>query len=122
MAGADSAGEHPRRHPRDSRAGPSDRGAGEPPGSRSTDRGAGEHPNRHPSDRGAGSAHAVIEYLRANPQVFVLLVICIVLGLGTFLAVVFGLLTAGSGRTTGEPSGAIMRAHALIAAAHPLIP
>src|SRR5438105_13471611 len=49
----------------------------------------------------------VIAFLRANPQVFVLLVICVVLGLGTFLAVLFGLLTAGSGRLTGEPSGAI---------------
>jgi len=49
----------------------------------------------------------VVAFFRQNPQVFVLLVICLVLGLGTFLAVVFGLLTAGSGQTNGEPSGAI---------------
>jgi hypothetical protein len=63
-----------------------------------------------------------VAYLRANPQVFVLLVICVVLGLGTFLAVVFGLLTAGSDRLTGEPSGAILGIHGLIAAAPGLIP
>jgi hypothetical protein len=46
-------------------------------------------------------------FFRANPQVLVLVILCLVLGLGTFLVVVFGLLTAGSSRTTGEPSGAI---------------
>jgi hypothetical protein len=56
----------------------------------------------------------IVAFFRANPQVFVLLVICVVLGLGTFLAVVFGLITAHSSTTTGEPSGAI--AHVLVAA------
>jgi hypothetical protein len=59
----------------------------------------------------------VIAFLRANPQVFVLLVICVVLGLGTFLAVLFGLLTAGSVQTTGEPSGAVLGAHTAIVVA-----
>jgi hypothetical protein len=59
----------------------------------------------------------VIRFLRSNPQVVVLLVICLVLGIGTFLAVIFGLLTAPSGQTTGEPSGAVLGAHA---AAHAL--
>ncbi|MBV9465810.1 MAG: hypothetical protein JO169_06825 [Solirubrobacterales bacterium] len=45
--------------------------------------------------------------MKANPQVLVLLVICVVLGLGTFLAVIFGLLTAGSSTTNGEPSGVV---------------
>jgi hypothetical protein len=49
----------------------------------------------------------IVAFFRANPQVFVLLVICAVLGLGTFLAVVFGLITAGSTKSTGEPSGSI---------------
>lgn len=49
----------------------------------------------------------LVAFFRKNPQVFVLLVICLVLGLGTFLAVIFGLFTAGSGTTTGEPSGVI---------------
>ncbi len=49
----------------------------------------------------------VKKFFRANPQVLVLLIICLVLGLGTFLAVVFGLIGAGSGTTSGEPSGVI---------------
>lgn len=39
------------------------------------------------------------------------MIICLVLGLGTFLAVLFGLVTAGSDQTTGEPSGVILGAH-----------
>lgn len=46
-------------------------------------------------------------FFRANPQAFVLLVICIVLGVGTFVAVIFGLLDSGSTTTDGEPSGAV---------------
>jgi hypothetical protein len=46
--------------------------------------------------------------------VFVLLVICVVLGLGTFLAVLFGLVTASPGTNTGEPSGAILHLAALL--------
>ena len=53
----------------------------------------------------------VIKFLRANPQVLVLLVVCLVLGIGTFLVVLFGLVTAPTDRTTGEPSGAILGAH-----------
>jgi hypothetical protein len=52
-------------------------------------------------------------FFRANPQVLVLVIVCLVLGLGTFLVVVFGLLTAGSSKTTGEPSGAITLLSAL---------
>jgi hypothetical protein len=51
--------------------------------------------------------HDLRAFFRANPQVLVLLIVCLVLGLGTFLAVVFGLITAGSSRSTGEPSGLI---------------
>jgi hypothetical protein len=57
----------------------------------------------------------VVKFLRANPQVFVLLVICVVLGLGTFLAVLFGLITASPGTNAGEPSGAVFGAHAVAA-------
>ena len=59
----------------------------------------------------------VVKFFRANPQVFVLLLICVVLGLGTFLAVVFGLIAAGpTANNTGEPSGAILGLHATGAA------
>jgi hypothetical protein len=75
----------------------------------------------HPGARGDGNQparHPVASFFRANPQVFVLLLVCLVLGLGTFLAVLFGLVTAGSDQTTGEPSGAILGVHATLAAAH----
>lgn len=49
----------------------------------------------------------LVEFLRKNPQVFVLLIICLVLGIGTFVAVLFGLISSGSTRITGEPSGVI---------------
>jgi hypothetical protein len=66
--------------------------------------------------------HPVASFFRANPQVLVLLVICVVLGLGTFLAVLFGLVTAPTDQTTGEPSGAILGTHTALAAARWLIP
>jgi hypothetical protein len=46
-------------------------------------------------------------FFRENPQVLVLVLICLVLGLGTMLAVLFGLLSAGSQTTNGDPSGAV---------------
>ena len=55
----------------------------------------------------------IARFLRANPQVFVLLLICLILGLGTFLAVLFGLVTASPGTNTGEPSGTILAMHGL---------
>lgn len=61
----------------------------------------------------------LVTYFKANPQVFVLLVICVVLGLGSFLAVVFALATAGNGTTNGEPSGLIIPA---LRIAHALLP
>ena len=57
--------------------------------------------------------HDLRTFFRANPQVLVLVIVCLVLGLGTFFAVVFGLLTAGSSKTTGEPSGVIALASIL---------
>ncbi len=56
----------------------------------------------------------IVKFFRANPQVFVLLVICVVLGLGTFLAVIFGLVSAGSNTTSGEPSGTLPIVYALL--------
>jgi hypothetical protein len=57
------------------------------------------------------------EFFRANPQVLVLLVICLVLGIGTFIVVLFGIASSGPGRVTGEPSGAIQLARAIITTA-----
>jgi len=80
--------------------------------------GDGRQPAHHRGDGRQPARHPVAAFFRANPQVLVLLVVCLVLGLGTFLAVVFGLITAGSDQTTGEPSGAILGAHAALTAAH----
>ncbi len=49
-------------------------------------------------------------FLRANPQVLILLIICLVLGLGAFLAVLFGIASSGSTTTDGYSSGAILAA------------
>jgi len=54
----------------------------------------------------------VIRYFRANPQVFILLVICVVLGVGTFVAVLIALATTPNGQPTGEPSDLILGAQA----------
>ena len=53
-------------------------------------------------------------YLRANPQMLVLLIICVVLGVGTFVAVIIALATSGSTTTDGEPSGVILTLSALL--------
>ena len=51
----------------------------------------------------------IVAYFRKNPQVFVLLMICLVLGIATFVAVLVGLITSGSTKVNGEPSGAMTR-------------
>jgi hypothetical protein len=56
---------------------------------------------------------AVIKFLRANPQALVLLIICVVLGIGTFIAVIVALVTSPTDQTTGEPSGVILGAQAV---------
>lgn len=52
--------------------------------------------------------HNLVKYFRANPQVFLLLVICLVLGIGTFVVVIIALISSGSTTTTGEPTGVIV--------------
>jgi hypothetical protein len=49
----------------------------------------------------------LIRYLRANPQALLLLIVCLVLGLGTFIVVIIALIASGSTKTTGEPSDVI---------------
>jgi hypothetical protein len=54
------------------------------------------------------------KYFRANPQVFVLFLVCVVLGLGTFIAVLVALVQSGTTTPSGEPSGALALAGALL--------
>ena len=49
----------------------------------------------------------ITDFMRANPQVLILLIICLVLGIGTFVIVLFGVATSGSTQTNGYPSDAI---------------
>jgi hypothetical protein len=55
-------------------------------------------------DRDHSLLRDVLHYLRVNPQVAVLLFICVVLGLGTFIVVLISLGTSG-GQGTGDPDG-----------------
>ena len=57
---------------------------------------------------------AMAKYFRANPQVFVLFLVCVVLGLGTFIAVLVALVQSGTTTPSGEPSGVIAIAGALL--------
>src|ERR1700749_3978105 len=57
---------------------------------------------------------AIVKYFRANPQVFLLFLVCVVLGLGTFVAVLVALVQSGNTTPTGEPSGGIGAAGALV--------
>lgn len=54
------------------------------------------------------------DFFRANPQVLILVIICLVLGLGTFLAVVFGIASSGSTKTNGYSPDAIFGLRALL--------
>jgi hypothetical protein len=58
--------------------------------------------------------HGLVRYFRSNPQALVLLMICLVLGLGAFIAVVIAFATAGSKTLNGEPSGVITALQLLI--------
>ena len=62
----------------------------------------------------------VANFLRDNPQVLVLLVICLVLGLGMFIVVLFSLASASPGTTGGEPSGSLGSWLALVSTFGPL--
>lgn len=58
---------------------------------------------------------AMVQYFRANPQVFLLFLVCVVLGLGTFVAVLVALVQSGNTAPTGEPSGVIGAAGTVVA-------
>jgi hypothetical protein len=47
-------------------------------------------------------------FFKANPQVLILLIICVVLGLGTFLVVLFGVASSGSTTSDGYSTGTVL--------------
>lgn len=60
--------------------------------------------------------HDLVNFFRRNPQALALLLICLVLGIGTFIAVLIAL--AGSSQTgPGYPNGMVTVFHALLSAA-----
>jgi hypothetical protein len=52
-------------------------------------------------------------FFKANPQALILLVICVVLGLGTFVVVLFGVASSGSTTSSGYSDGAVFALRAL---------
>ncbi len=55
----------------------------------------------------------MVTFFRENPQALVLLIITLVLGIGTFVAVLIALAGAGNGTPSGEPSDAVRVIHAM---------
>jgi ABC-type phosphate/phosphonate transport system permease subunit len=53
------------------------------------------------------SMRRIATYLRQMPQVALLLAITLILGIGTFVAVLIALASASPGTPSGEPSGAL---------------
>ncbi|HEY2202057.1 MAG TPA: hypothetical protein VGH56_09215 [Solirubrobacteraceae bacterium] len=56
----------------------------------------------------------ITDFMRANPQVLILLIVCLVLGIGTFLIVLSGVASSGSTQTNGYPSDVIFGLRALL--------
>jgi hypothetical protein len=54
------------------------------------------------------TVRSVAAFFKANPQVLILLIICVVLGLGTFIAVLFGVASSGSTTADGYSSGTLL--------------
>jgi hypothetical protein len=55
-----------------------------------------------------------IRFLRANPQALILLVICVVLGLGTLVAVALSMSSSGVSGGSYDDGSAIFGLHALV--------
>ena len=58
-----------------------------------------------------GVVHDLVKFFRTNPQALALLLICLILGLGTALVVIFGIVSSGSTTTTGAPDGLVALLH-----------
>jgi hypothetical protein len=57
--------------------------------------------------------HGLVDFFRRNPQALVLLVICVVLGIGTFIAILIAIATSHSHTGPGYPSGVLTGLQAL---------
>lgn len=59
--------------------------------------------------------HGIVEFFRRNPQALALLIICLLLGIGTFIAVVISIAGSSNHTGPGYPNGAISALQALTA-------
>jgi hypothetical protein len=51
--------------------------------------------------------HNIVDFFRRNPQALVLLIICVVLGIGTFIAVLIAIAGSSNHTGPGYPNGAV---------------
>jgi hypothetical protein len=51
--------------------------------------------------------HNVVEFFRRNPQALALLIICVVLGIGTFIAVLISIAGSSTHTGPGYPNGSV---------------
>ncbi len=59
----------------------------------------------------------LINFFRRNPQALALLLICLILGIGTFVAVLIAVGTSGNKTGPGYPNGAVTVFQVVAAAA-----
>lgn len=57
----------------------------------------------------------IVEFFRRNPQALALLIICVVLGVGTFIAVLISIAGSSTHNGPGYPNGAVTGFQALAA-------
>jgi hypothetical protein len=58
--------------------------------------------------------HDIVNFFRRNPQALALLVICLVLGIAAFVAVLIGLASSSSQTGPGYPNGTVFVVHGLL--------
>jgi hypothetical protein len=56
----------------------------------------------------------IVQFLRANPQATILLAICLVLGLGTLIALVIGILTTGPKAASSNSDAGVVLLYRLV--------
>lgn len=59
--------------------------------------------------------HDIVEFFRRNPQALALLIICVVLGIGTFIAVLISIGSSSNHNGPGYPNGMVSAFQALTA-------
>jgi hypothetical protein len=58
---------------------------------------------------------SVVEFFRRNPQALALLIICVILGIGTFIAVIISIAGSSNHSGPGYPNGSVPALQTLVA-------